>query len=78
MSRVRPKISVAIRVGALAAGSIAAAAGQRASFIDAVHKGHAVGHEQDGVEAVRAALSAGGRREREGRERLDSADACVS
>lgn len=30
------------------------------SVIDAVHKGHAVGHEQDGVDAVRAALTAGG------------------
>ena len=27
---------------------------------DAVHKGHAVGHEQDGIDAVRAALAAGG------------------
>ncbi len=27
---------------------------------DAVHKGHAVGHEQDGVDAVREALAAGG------------------
>ena len=33
---------------------------QPASLIDAVHKGHAVGHEQDGVEAVRSALAAGG------------------
>ena len=33
---------------------------QRFPVIDAVHKGHAVGHEQDGVEAVRAALLAGG------------------
>jgi hypothetical protein len=28
--------------------------------IDAVHKGHAVGHEQDGLKAIEAALSAGG------------------
>jgi len=27
---------------------------------DAVHKGHAVGHEQDGIDAVREALAAGG------------------
>lgn len=27
---------------------------------DAVHKGHAVGHEQDGIDAVRHALAAGG------------------
>ena len=30
------------------------------AVIDAVHTGHAVGHEQDGVNAVRAALKAGG------------------
>lgn len=36
-------------------------AGQESTpVIDAVHKGHAVGHEQDGVNAVRAALAAGG------------------
>jgi hypothetical protein len=28
-------------------------------LIDAVHKGHAVGHEQDGVDAIQAALAAG-------------------
>lgn len=28
--------------------------------IDAVHKGHAVGHEQDGLDAIRAVLSAAG------------------
>lgn len=33
---------------------------QPPSVIAAVHKGHAVGHEQDGVDAVRAALAAGG------------------
>ena len=33
---------------------------QNPTVIDAVHKGHHVGHEQDGVEAVRAALAAGG------------------
>ncbi len=36
-------------------------AAQPPSVIDAVHKGHAVGHEQDGVDAVRAALSSGGK-----------------
>ncbi len=30
------------------------------SVIDAVHKGHAVGHERDGLVAVRTALEAGG------------------
>jgi hypothetical protein len=30
-----------------------------ASIIDAVHEGHAVGHEQDGIDAVRSALGAG-------------------
>lgn len=33
---------------------------QRPSVIDAVDKGHAVGREQVGIEAVRAALAAGG------------------
>jgi ankyrin repeat protein len=37
-----------------------AAAQQGHAVIDAVHKGHAVGHEQGGVDAVRAALKAGG------------------
>ncbi len=32
---------------------------QRPSVIEAVHKGHAVGHEQDGIEAVRSALTSG-------------------
>jgi len=33
---------------------------QPPSVSDAVHKGHAVGHEQDGIDAVRAALAARG------------------
>lgn len=33
---------------------------QAPSVIDAVHMGHHIGHEQDGVEAVRASLAAGG------------------
>ena len=33
---------------------------QQTPVSDAVHKGHAVGHEQDGIEAIRAALAAGG------------------
>ncbi len=33
---------------------------QAPSVIEAVHKGHAVGHEQDGLDAVRAAIAAGG------------------
>jgi ankyrin repeat protein len=36
------------------------AAQEKTPVIDAVHKGHAVGHEQDGVNAVRAALACGG------------------
>ena len=39
---------------------LALALAAQPSVIDAVHKGHAVGHEQDGVDAVRAALAAGG------------------
>lgn len=43
----------------LTAGSLGpVAAGQ--SVIDAVHKGHAVGHEQDGIVAVTDALRGGG------------------
>src|SRR5882724_9261103 len=34
--------------------------GQPLSVIDAVHKGHAVGHEPDGIAAVREAFAAGG------------------
>lgn len=44
--------------GCLVAAALIGA--QPPSVIDAVHKGHAVGHEQDGVTAVRAALAAGG------------------
>jgi hypothetical protein len=40
--------------------AVALAAQPRPSVIDAVHQGHAVGHEQDGMDAVRAALAAGG------------------
>lgn len=32
----------------------------KSSVCDAVHRGHAVGHEQDGINAVREALAAGG------------------
>jgi hypothetical protein len=40
--------------------ALAAHAQSRPSVIEAVHKGHAVGHEQDGIDAVRAALASGG------------------
>ncbi len=36
------------------------ASAQGTPVSDAVHKGHAVGHEQDGVDAIRDALAAGG------------------
>jgi ankyrin repeat protein len=42
----------------LAAASLLAQS--KSTVCDAVHKGHAVGHEQDGVDAVREALAAGG------------------
>jgi Ankyrin repeats (many copies)/Putative peptidoglycan binding domain/Ankyrin repeat len=45
---------------ATVSATTAAVAQQRPSVIDAVHKGHAVGHESDGVEAVGKALAAGG------------------
>jgi Ankyrin repeats (3 copies)/Putative peptidoglycan binding domain len=40
--------------------TLGAYAQQKLSVIDAVGRGHAIGHEPDGVEAVRAALAAGG------------------
>lgn len=41
--------------------SLASSIAQQATpVIEAVHKGHAVGHEQDGIEAVHAALMTGG------------------
>jgi hypothetical protein len=46
--------------GGIVCIALALAAQPRPSVIDAVHKGHAVGHEQDGVDAVRAALASGG------------------
>lgn len=45
-------------IGLSLAASLLAA--QPPSVTAAVHKGHAVGHEQDGVDAVRAALAIGG------------------
>ncbi len=33
---------------------------QQTPVIDAVHKGHAVGHEQDGINAIQNALAGGG------------------
>ena len=46
--------------GAVLLYAMMAAALERPSVIEAVHKGHAVGHEQDGIDAVGAALAAGG------------------
>lgn len=40
--------------------SISLFAQSKSPVCDSVHKGHAVGHEQDGVNAVRDALAAGG------------------
>src|SRR4051794_22986219 len=48
-----------LRIVLLMFASLLAAA-QETPVIDAVHKGHAVGHEQDGVNAIRDALGAGG------------------
>jgi ankyrin repeat protein len=44
----------------LSAGLLAQSKSPVCPVCDAVHKGHAVGHEQDGVDAVREALAAGG------------------
>ena len=60
MRCVARRLGAVAGIGAVLCAATAAAAQQRPSVIDAVHKGHAVGHESDGVEAVRAALFAGG------------------
>jgi ankyrin repeat protein len=49
-----------VRIAALILFACLPAPAQQAPVTDAVHKGHAVGHEQDGVDAIRAALAAGG------------------
>jgi Ankyrin repeats (many copies)/Putative peptidoglycan binding domain/Ankyrin repeat len=51
---------VPLRIVILVALGSPLAFGQNTPVIDAVHKGHAVGHEQDGVNAIREALAAGG------------------
>ena len=48
------------RIGLLFVLSAGWLAQSKSPVCDAVHKGHAVGHEQDGVDAVREALAAGG------------------
>lgn len=48
------------RIGSLFLLSAAVLAQPKSTVCDAVHKGHAVGHEQDGVHAVREALAIGG------------------
>src|SRR5262245_11765688 len=48
-----------LRIALLVFASLLAPA-QKTPVIDAVHKGHAVGHEQDGVNAIRDALADGG------------------
>lgn len=48
------------RIGIVLVCPTLAIAQQRPSVIESVHKGHAVGHEQDGIDAVRAALAADG------------------
>jgi ankyrin repeat protein len=51
-------LHLAVCIG-LVVGSVTLVTAQSPpSVIDAVHKGHAVGHEQDGIEAVREALAA--------------------
>jgi len=60
MNCVTRKLNIGVRIGASLLAAWAATAQQQGTVIDAINKGHAVGHEQDGVAAVRAALSAGG------------------
>lgn len=66
------RVFVRLLVGFLATAAINGA--QAPSVIDAVHKGHAVGHEQDGVAAVRAALAAGGEYKWARSGRMDAVD----
>jgi ankyrin repeat protein len=54
------KISHWGRVGLAFLLSASLLAQSKLTVCDAVHKGHAVGHEQDGVDAVRQALASGG------------------
>jgi ankyrin repeat protein len=56
MARCRLPLRIALLTGCV---SLLAPA-KNTPVIDAVHKGHAVGHEQDGVSAIREALAAGG------------------
>jgi|SRR5579875_3324759 len=48
------------RIGLVFLLSAGLLAQPKSTVCDAVHKGHAVGHEQDGVDAVREALAVGG------------------
>src|SRR5579863_2481993 len=49
-----------VKIAAVILFACQLALAQQTPVTDAVHKGHAVGHEQDGVEAIRTALAAGG------------------
>ena len=51
---------MSVRILALILFAVRLTPAQVTPLIDAVHKGHAVGHEQDGVNAIRDALAAGG------------------
>jgi ankyrin repeat protein len=53
-------ISCRHRLGLVFLAAASLLAQSTSTVCDAVHKGHAVGHEQDGVDAVREALAAGG------------------
>jgi len=53
-------ISCWCRLGLVFLAAASLLAQSKSTVCDAVHKGHAVGHEQDGVDAVREALAAGG------------------
>ena len=60
MKSLNRALSAGALIVAVGLARTTASAQQRPSVADAVHKGHAVGHERDGVKAVRAALFAGG------------------
>jgi hypothetical protein len=55
-----PRSAYVLCIAVLLLGVMPAASQRRPSVIEAVHKGHPVGREQDGIEAVRVALAAGG------------------
>ena len=59
-SAFRLPVRTPLRIALLVVFASLLALAQETPVIDAVHKGHAVGHEQDGINAIRNALAGGG------------------